>query len=419
MTDDQLHCPRCGRPGSGYRGCQVCRAEGVFVNLALPLTDLAGFNLAIYPGGPWGHPASLPIGAGATPLSLGEGSTPTVRLRTHNGEAEIWVKNEAANPTWSHKDRAMSVAVARAAERGASTVIAASSGNAGAAAAAYAARAGLRCVVLTTTRIPPALHALIASLGAVLVAYDDRDSRHKMLDAAVDELGWAPVTFIDPAIGGTPFGNEGYKSIAYECAQQFGDDLAAIVVPTCRADLLSGLGRGYRELLEAGLVQRPGPRLIAVEAESGAALTAAWKLPTRAEQERVRVTRHDSSAFSIGNEYAHWHGLNELWASNGMAVAIEEDRYLAEYQRIARENGLFIEASSAVAIAAARDIADQTDGRVLAIATSSGMKDHNLAASLAGEIPVLSPDINLLADHVERVSTQTHGPASDDERDPQ
>ncbi|MGH8879381.1 MAG: pyridoxal-phosphate dependent enzyme [Stackebrandtia sp.] len=196
----------------------------------------------------------------------------------------------------SHKDRGMAVAVARARQQGCSTVIAASSGNAGAAAAgyaAYAARAGLRCVVLTTTRIPRALHALLSSLGAILVAYDDRDIRHEMLNAAVDNLGWAPGTSTDLAIGGTPFGNEAYKSVAYECAQQFGDDLAAIVLPTCRADLLSGLGRGYRELAQAGHI-------------------------------RLRP-RHGAPAFSPGNEYAHRQGLNELWASAAVVVAATRD----------------------------------------------------------------------------------------------
>ena len=403
----QLRCPRCRREGNGYRGCLVCRREGVYVNLALPLSDLAGFDLATYRGGPWGFPASLPLAPDTEPLALGEGGTPVTRLRKNPGETEVWIKNEGLNPTWSHKDRGMSVAVARAREQGKSTVIAASSGNAGAAAAAYAARAGLRCVVLTTTRIPLAVHALIASLGAVLIAYDDREARHQMLTEAVDSLGWAPVTFVDPAVGGTPFGNEGYKSVAYECAQRFGDDHAAIAVPTCRADLLSGLGRGYRELVKAGIVRRP-PRLVAAEAATGAAFSKAWQMESRDQQERVRVERHDSPAFSIGNEYAHWQGLQELWNSNGWAVAVAEDRYLAEYRRVAREDGLFVEASAAVAVAAARDLGKDIEGRVLALVTSSGLKDPNLALSLAGDVPVLEPGLQHLVDHVNATARPAH-----------
>jgi threonine synthase len=138
-------------------------------NLAPPLADLSGLELAGYRGGPWGWPEAMPVGPEA---GLGEGGTPCVVIENGDG-GRLWLKDESRNPTGTHKDRAMAVGVAAAVRAGASTVVAASTGNAGAAAAAYAARAGLRCVVLTQASIPPVVAAQITALGAALVAYAD------------------------------------------------------------------------------------------------------------------------------------------------------------------------------------------------------------------------------------------------------
>ncbi|KOG91251.1 pyridoxal-5'-phosphate-dependent protein subunit beta, partial [Streptomyces varsoviensis] len=130
MTSPPLHCLRCGVLVTGFTGCPECAAEGLGVNAAPPLADLSGLSLERYPGGPWGWPGALPVSAG--PVTLGEGGTPNVRIPLADaGAGELWVKTEGANPTGSHKDRAMSVGVAAALDAGADTVVAASSGNAG------------------------------------------------------------------------------------------------------------------------------------------------------------------------------------------------------------------------------------------------------------------------------------------------
>ena len=394
-----LSCLKCRRPGAGYEGCSACATQGVYVNLAPPLADLTGHDLAAFRGGlyEWRH--TLPIAADIPPVTLGEGNTPSVSLRTDRGSGPLAVKNEAANPTWSHKDRGMSAALTKARELGATTVVIASSGNAGAAAAAYSARAGLDCVVLTTVGIPPVMERLLAGIGATLVGYRTGADRNRMLAAAVRELGWYPAAFTDDRVGGNPYGNEGFKSIAYELARDHGDELQTVVVPVSKADLMSGIGRGFQELHTAGLIARM-PALVAAEAATGAAFTTALSDPDHDAQERTRVVRRESPAWSIGNTYAFFQGLNVLRASNGGAVAVDQDRYLAERERVGRQDGLFVEISSAVAIAAARDIAERATGLTVAISTSTGIKDPDLPGAESPPLTVLEPTVGRLHDWV-------------------
>ena len=394
-----LACLRCGETGSGYEGCSACRQEGVFVNLAPHPADLTDHNLAGFGGGLYEWRDTLPIAPEVPPVTLGEGNTPSVSLRTDPGCGPLAIKNEAANPTWSHKDRGMSAALTKAREIGATTVVIASSGNAGAAAAAYSARAGLECVVLTTVGIPPVMERLLAGIGATFVGYRSTAERNRMLAAAVGELGWYPAAFADDRVGGNPYGNEGFKSIAYELARDHGDELETVVVPTSKGDLLAGIGRGFRELHQAGLIDRM-PALVAAEAATGAAFTTALANPDPDAQERTRVGRHESAAWSIGNTYAYYQGLDVLRASGGAGVAVDQDRYLAERERVGQENGFYVEISSAVAIAAARDIAENASGLTVAISTSTGLKDPDPPGAVVPELTVLESTVDRLQEYV-------------------
>ena len=396
-----LHCPRCGGSSSGYEGCSACAREGVYVNLAPPLADLQGYDLSAYRGGLYEWRDTLPIAPDVPPVTLGEGNTPSAPLRIDPGSGPLAIKNEAANPTWSHKDRGMSAALTKARELGADTVVVASSGNAGAAAAAYSARAGMRCVVLTTVGIPPVMEKLLVGVGATLIGYGSTDERNRMLAGAVRELGWYPAAFTDDRVGGNPYGNEGFKSIAYELARDYGDELETVTVPTSKADLLSGIGRGFQELAEAGLIRRI-PALVAAEASTGAAFTTALTRPDPDSQERTEVVRHDSPAWSIGNTYAFFQGLHAIRVSGGYAMAIPQEEYLAERERVGRENGLHVEISSAVAIAAARRIAETASGLTVAVSTSTGIKDPDFPDADSPALTALEPTIDRLRAWVER-----------------
>ncbi|UYB38481.1 pyridoxal-phosphate dependent enzyme [Streptomyces sp. Je 1-4] len=176
-----------------------------------------------------------------------------------------------------------------------------------------------------------------------------------------------------PAGGPAPHANEGYKSVAYELARDFpGRQLDTVVVPTSRADLLAGIGRGFRELAAAGLIGRE-PRLVAAETAATAPFTAALRHPDRADQERTRVAGGPTVAFSLGEERPCWQGLDALWRSGGTAVAVGDEAIMAEHRRLAAE-GLLLEPSSAVASAVARAQARTSGGLVIAIGTATGLK---------------------------------------------
>ena len=157
-------------------------------------------------------------------ISLGEGDTALIPLTGLGADLdmhELYLKDESRNPTWSYKDRLAAVAVTKAAQQGRSTVIVSSTGNHGAAVAAYAAKAGMQCIVLTLESVPEAMKTLIQSYGAKVFAFKEPTQRWTVMRQAVAERGWVPMSgFVSPPSGSNPYGVEGYKSIAYELYEQ-------------------------------------------------------------------------------------------------------------------------------------------------------------------------------------------------------
>lgn len=184
-----------------------------------------GYECQVTPGpleptpgpGLWRWSRGLPVDVRHA-VSLGEGQTPLVRLprvARDVGVGELYVKNEAANPTGSHKDRLAAVAAAFARQIGAEGVIGASTGNHGAALAAYCAHAGLRCVIVATEAIPDTMRASIQVTGAELVAVPDADARYPLLEQAAERDGWVVATnAMSPPVGSPPILIEAYKTIA-------------------------------------------------------------------------------------------------------------------------------------------------------------------------------------------------------------
>jgi threonine synthase len=380
MSLPALRCPRCGNTTDGddpgaYRGCPACAGEGRAVGYEV---DFAPHELVPTAGpGLWRWSAALPVDRRYA-VSLGEGQTPLVRLprvAQDVGVEELYVKNEGANPTGSHKDRLAALAVAHARQIGAEVITGASSGNHGAALAAYAAHAGLRCVIFTTAAIPDAMRASIQVTGAELIAAPDEEGRYPLLEEAAEREGWVVGTnATSPPVGSPPIAVEGYKTIAYELWEQLdGQTPDWLVVPSSYGCCLAGVQRGFAELAARGLIER-GPRLAAID------LFGALGGAIESNGEHLGpVAFPPTAAFSIAVRYTTDRAWRAVTASDGVAVSVSEAELLDEQLRFGRLSGLYAEVSSSIAIAAARRlVSDGTiapSASVVCLLTATGLKD--------------------------------------------
>lgn len=296
---------------------------------------------------------------------LGEGNTPLVELADG-----VWIKDESRNPTWSHKDRLNRVAVSAAVASGARGIVVSSSGNHGAAAAAYAARAGLPCVVFASPSAPPAVASHLRAYGATVLT-PPRAAVRPLMRRIVDEFGYQPVSSVtDSAHTGHPFGPEGYKTIAYEIALDLGRAPAAVHLPTGYGELLYGVTKGFLELARLGVTDSV-PRMYAAEPAAAGALTEAMR--TGADTARVPVG--PTAAYAIDCEISGYRGVVALRESGGAARTVT-DRQMDEAQAELAAQGLWCEVSSAAGLASLRAHGPQeTEGPVVCVVTSSGYKD--------------------------------------------
>ncbi len=393
-----LRCPVCdldtGEEG-WHGGCPRCSGEGRAVNL-LPRYHPAPADAERdrLEKGIFKYRRLLPIDDDVDPVSLDEGGTPLLdmgRLGDTAGVGSLHIKDETRNPTWSYKDRLAAVAVTRARHRGVDTVVVATTGNHGAAAAAYAAAAGLRCVALTMASVPPTMKTLMQAYGALVVAVDDLAGRGELMRALIAQRGWEPVSgLVDPPVGSNPWGVDGYKTIAYEIVEQLGGPPDAVVVPTAYADGLAGIARGFADLDELGRIDSP-PRMIAVDPLGAYAAALEVGKP-------VLMERRHSVAFSIATPIATYQGLQAILGTGGTAVAVADgDEILAAQLELARE-GVYLEASAAIGLPALRSLVG--DGRlglhdtVVLIGTSSGLKDVAATTDAVGEVRVIEPTLD-------------------------
>lgn len=355
------------------------------------------------PPGLWRYEECLPVAASSA-VTLGEGGTPLLEcpgLGTAIGLPRLMLKNESANPTWSFKDRLASVGVSWAKSMGRPGVVLSSSGNAGASAAAYAARAGLPCLILTTRSFPAGMRGLMTSYGAMVLATEAPRDRWTLNRAVAKEWGWLPLSnMADPPVGSHPVAAEGLKTIAFEIAQELDWQVPdAIIVPVAYGDGLAGIRRGFEELEDLGLCDRR-PRLIAAEAYGSLMQALANGL-----ESPVATGGAGSLAYSAAAPQSTYQALAALRSTGGTAIAVDNDEAIEAQRRAAHTEGLFIELSAALTIAAARKLVAAGElhahDRVVLLITSGGLKDLGVGRS-EFEIPVVAPTLPDLSAALER-----------------
>jgi threonine synthase len=391
----RLLCSLCGTEtplDAPFDGCRHCAARGMSSNVH-PEYEIPSAGEIPHDAdqpGIFRYRRLLPVD-GASPVSLGEGSTPLVRLDDIGDAHDVTVllKDESRNPTWSWKDRLAAVAVTRARSHGTDTVVVATTGNHGAAAAAYAAAAGMRCVALTLSSVPPTMKTLMQVYGAQVVALAEPADRWHLMRQLVAERGWVPLSgYCDPPVGSNPFGVEGYKTIAYELFEQVGRVPDVLVIPAAYGDGLAGILRGFEDLRALGLCSTV-PRMVAVDPFGAYAAAYATDSPTR-------VQAGTSLAFSIATTIATEQGLSAVRRSGGTAVAGADDSRLAsEQRRLAQSTGLYLENASVAAVAACRELGElgwiRGGETIVIMGTSSGLKDTTATAARLPDVPLIEP----------------------------
>jgi threonine synthase len=336
--------------------------------------------------------AYLPVTEATPVVSLSEGSTPLIyspRLSAVVGRGcRIYLKHEGSNPTGSFKDRGMTVAVSKAAESGARLVICASTGNTSAAAAAYAARAGIQCAVLLPAgKISIGKLAQAFVYGAVVVALDGNfDQCLKLVRELSTEPGISIVNSINP------YRLEGQKTAAFEIIDALGDAPHVHVLPLGNAGNTTAYWRGYVEYHKLSRATRL-PCMLSFEA-AGAAPIYHGRVIERPETA--------ASAIRIGNP-ASWNLANAAFQESGGAIDIVTDEEIFAAQSwLASKEGLFVEPASAASIAGLfKCLRQATDGSspaqkipdeaiVVCTLTGHGLKD--VAAILNDRMnPIAAP----------------------------
>jgi len=348
-------------------GCPQCRLAG----RTAPLEVRYDLRRAGAPNGSmhglWRWRSLLPDIADRDIVSLGEGGTP---LRPFADQAPgcLYLKNETSNPTWSWKDRSISVSLSMARAFGFQRVAAVSTGNHGVAASAYAAAASCESLIFCHQDAPDLQRALMQYYGARVL---NGGRRERMLTRLVAMGGWFPASVYCPRYGcANPFGVEGFKTIAFEIFEQLGSRVPdAVFVPCGSGDGVYGVFKGFRELREIGLADRV-PRVFLCQAAAVAPYLRAF----RAGASRVdKVTASPTAALSIAEPIGGDHALRAVYESSGEVVAASEQE-IKDAARNAARHGYAIEPASAAALACALRVgADAGEVRVV-VATGAAVK---------------------------------------------
>ena len=338
----------------------------------------------------------LPVAENAEPVTLGEGATPLLRART-DLPLDLWIKDETRNPTGSHKDRALAVAITAAKARGVRRSAVVSAGSTGLAHAAYCARAGIESFVVMGSDTASGRAALIAALGGrpvrVSAPIDDAIER-------LQDLGDRGVVHVASTTRrSNPEQAEGCKTIAYEIVDALGRAPDAVVVPTGGGGTIGAVHRGFQDALASGRIDRL-PRLVAVVPERWNGLQRAL---AAGRSEAVSVAAEHPPATLLG-KLCHAcppdgaDALRALRESGGIVVGVSDEEAIAAQRAFAPTEGLYVEVSSAVVVPAIRRLlAEETlaaGETVVALACGSGFRELPFAPPTAatGE-PVALDDL--------------------------
>ncbi|MEK6475633.1 threonine synthase [Bacillus safensis] len=338
---NQLICNHCGKKYEMTPTLWKCDCNGV-LNLVkdTPQIDIAAWNH--YPNSLWRYVETMPFSKGSKTwesVTMGEGQTPLIVLDPH--EPNTYVKVDYMMPTLSFKDRGAAVLMTKAKELGVAKVIADSSGNAGTAIAAYAARCEIACDIYLSDETSPKKIAQIKAHGATVK--EIRGTREDIAAAAQKAVDAENVFYASHVYN--PYFFEGTKTYAYEIYEQVNGAPDTLIIPVGNGTLLLGAYYGFKELFENGLIHKI-PKIIAIQAKNCAPLVKAYQ---NAEESASPVTNTGTLAegIAIAAPARSKQILEAVQDTNGTFIDIEEDEILNARSKLS-EKGFYVEVTSSV-----------------------------------------------------------------------
>lgn len=326
----------------------------------------------------------LPVTDNTPLLTLKEGNTPLIRAENLSKDLglDLHFKFEGLNPTGSFKDRGMVMAVAKAMEEGSNTIMCASTGNTSAAAAAYAARGGLNCIVLIpNNNIALGKLAQAMIYGAKVIAIDGNFDR--ALEIVREITAKHPITLVNSV---NPYRIEGQKTAAFEVVEQLGKAPDVLAIPVGNAGNISAYWKGFKEFHAAGK-SASLPKMLGFEAEGAMAIVKGEPI---ANPETV------ATAIRIGNPASWKTAVAAAEESGGLINYVTDEEILEAYRAIASREGIFAEPGSAASIAGVykmkREGYFKGGETVVCVLTGHGLKDPNIAVQTVNTEPLVVAD---------------------------
>jgi threonine synthase len=376
-----LTCPECGvefNIGMPQTFCHTCNSPILArYDLAGIMTDLTRDQISSRPRGMWRWFELLPVIDPAFIITLGEGDTPLLRLDNLAGKydlPDLFIKEEALNPTATFKARGMASAVSRAVELGLHEFVIPTAGNAGGALAFYAGRAGCQAHVYMPHDTPAPIQNEVKMSGADLHLVDGliSDAAH-LAAAAAAEHGWFDVsTFKEP------YRVEGKKIMGYEIAESLGWELPDVIIyPTGGGTGLVGMWKAFDEMEALGWISTKRPRMVSVQAAGCAPLVRAFQQ----KQQRVDFWQNAvtiASGLRVPMLFADRLALRCLYQSGGTALSVTDEEILIAQKELAQLEGIWAAPEGAATLAGFKRLQEtgfcKPGNKIVLFNTGSGLK---------------------------------------------
>jgi len=392
-----LRCRECGRvyPLDPMHVCEFCFGPlEVFYDYEALRRTLTRERIERGPLSMWRYADLLPVTAEAA-VDIGTGYTPLIRasqLGRLLGLERLYLKNDCQNPTWSFKDRVVSLAVTKAREFEFDTLACASTGNLANSVAAHAARAGMDAIVFIPADLEQGKIVGSSVYGPTLVAVDGSyDEVNRLCSELSDKHPWAFVN-----INMRPYYSEGSKTLAYEVCEQLGwRSPDHCIVPLASGSLYTKIYKGLKELAWLGLVEWRGTRMSGAQAAGCSPIVEAWE--RQSFDIKPQKPNTIAKSLAIGNPADGYYALKVMSQSGGEGVAVSDDEVVEGIKLLAETEGIFAETAGGVVIAGLRRLVEKglidPEELVVAFITGAGLKTQEAVAPRLKPALAVQPNI--------------------------